>query len=277
MKKHFTIFPALIIALALCACTSTNNAPRTTTPTKVNKTTQDPVETEHQHDYREEITKEASCTAVGTMTFTCTCGDTYTAEINLLDHNFSNATCIDPKTCSVCGQTEGTVASHSWNDATCTKPKTCSTCGKTEGTVIDHSYSYGKCVVCGTKQIYSLTTLQEIKDDLDFTMERIVDAEDYVAQANEASYSSIKNMYFTTAKSCISLLPSHVSLMALVYPDIPLPNGYSLNTLLNSTETYLSYANNTSYMSSFETYLSTAKEYTQYMLDGINQLIAEQS
>ena len=41
---------------------------------------------------------------------------------------------------------------HKWNDATCTAPKTCSVCGETEGDVLPHSYANdydADCDVCG--------------------------------------------------------------------------------------------------------------------------------
>lgn len=34
---------------------------------------------------------------------------------------------------------------HEWKEATCTEPKTCSSCGKTEGETIEHTYTTGKC------------------------------------------------------------------------------------------------------------------------------------
>ncbi len=38
---------------------------------------------------------------------------------------------------------------HTWNDATCTDPKTCSVCGATEGDALGHSYDNFYCTVCG--------------------------------------------------------------------------------------------------------------------------------
>ena len=37
---------------------------------------------------------------------------------------------------------------HTWTDATCTAPKTCSVCGETEGEAIGHNYVGGKCDNC---------------------------------------------------------------------------------------------------------------------------------
>ena len=90
-------------------------------------------------------------------------------------HNWVNATCTTPKTCSDCGQTEGEAGGHAWRDSTCTEPKRCmecditdgsakghsfedatctsakkcSDCGITEGSALGHSYSGGKCTRCG--------------------------------------------------------------------------------------------------------------------------------
>ena len=55
-------------------------------------------------------------------------------------HNWKAATCTDPKTCTICGATEGTALGHNWNAATCTDPKTCARCGTTEGTTIPHKF-----------------------------------------------------------------------------------------------------------------------------------------
>lgn len=43
----------------------------------------------------------------------------------------------------------GSGCQHSWNDADCTNPKTCSLCGATEGEALDHNYENGSCTYCG--------------------------------------------------------------------------------------------------------------------------------
>ena len=55
-------------------------------------------------------------------------------------HKWEAATCISPKTCTVCGKTSGEVAGHDWEPATCQAPETCSVCGKTRGEALDHEY-----------------------------------------------------------------------------------------------------------------------------------------
>jgi hypothetical protein len=44
------------------------------------------------------------------------------------------------------------VNGHIMNDATCQAPKTCSVCGETEGEVADHTFVEGVCTVCGTAE-----------------------------------------------------------------------------------------------------------------------------
>ena len=72
-------------------------------------------------------------------------------------HHWVDATCEDPRMCTICGKTEGKALGHKWVDATCTAPKTCSVCGKTEtfGEPLGHKIegqsctTDGKCTRCG--------------------------------------------------------------------------------------------------------------------------------
>lgn len=69
---------------------------------------------------------------------TCSlCGET---EGEALGHQWVDGDCVTPKTCSVCGETEGETLGHTWIDATCTEAKTCSLCGETEGEALGHSW-----------------------------------------------------------------------------------------------------------------------------------------
>ncbi|MGM9586364.1 MAG: hypothetical protein ACI3VA_02600 [Candidatus Limivicinus sp.] len=54
------------------------------------------------------------------------------------EHEWVDATCTEPKTCSLCGNTEGKPLGHTWEEATCAEPKTCSLCGETEGEALGH-------------------------------------------------------------------------------------------------------------------------------------------
>ena len=48
-------------------------------------------------------------------------------------HEWTEATCTQPKTCALCGVTEGEALGHDWQEATCIAPKICARCGSMEG------------------------------------------------------------------------------------------------------------------------------------------------
>ncbi len=76
----------------------------------------------------------------------CACG---------CDHEWNEAGCTAPKTCTLCGETEGEPLGHSWTDASCENAKTCTLCGETEGEALGHSWvdadcdTAKTCTVCG--------------------------------------------------------------------------------------------------------------------------------
>ena len=101
------------------------------------------------HDCQAEghFMKEATCTQPKTC---YVCGATE-GEADV--HSWEDATCTQPKTCSYCRAKEGTVISHRWKAATCQTPRTCSVCGTKSGTVADHSYVEDFCSVCGIPEV----------------------------------------------------------------------------------------------------------------------------
>ena len=78
-------------------------------------------------------------------------------ESRAVSHSWKDADCVSPKTCTICGATEGDALTHDWLEATCTAPKTCRVCGRTEGTALRHTPEADdgscttevKCAVCG--------------------------------------------------------------------------------------------------------------------------------
>lgn len=66
----------------------------------------------HTHSYNNSVTKQATCDANGIITYTCSCGDSYTEAIKATGHNYSStvvteATCVEVGgrlyTCANCG------------------------------------------------------------------------------------------------------------------------------------------------------------------------------
>lgn len=95
---------------------------------------------------------EATCTAPKT------CSLCETQEGEALGHSWTNADCETPKTCSLCGLTEGDPLGHTWQEASCTAPKTCSVCAATEGQPLEHTwegeatlFTAPLCTVCGAE------------------------------------------------------------------------------------------------------------------------------
>jgi len=88
----------------------------------------------HDHEF-----EDATCETPKTCTI---CGY---EEGEPAGHSFDPATCETPKTCTICGYEEGSALGHTWKDATCTAPKTCSVCGETEGEALGHTWTDATC------------------------------------------------------------------------------------------------------------------------------------
>ena len=64
------------------------------------------------------------------------------------------AECTEPETsrnCNVCGAPEDApreTLAHSWVEASCIAPKTCTVCNETEGDVLPHNFVNGVCSIC---------------------------------------------------------------------------------------------------------------------------------
>ena len=93
---------------------------------------------------------EASCTAPRT------CSKCAVTEGEALGHSWKEADCVTPKTCTRCSLTEGNPLGHNWQDATCTAARHCSICAATEGQPLGHTwegeatlFTPPLCAVCG--------------------------------------------------------------------------------------------------------------------------------
>ncbi len=106
------------------------------------------------HSWDEGEVTEPTCTEAGSVVFTCTlCGQTLSATIDNPGHEWQEATCTAPKTCAVCGATEGEALGHDWQEATCTAPQICQTCGITQGEALGHDWKDATCTspqICKT-------------------------------------------------------------------------------------------------------------------------------
>ena len=87
-----------------------------------------------KHEWR-----EATCTEPKTCTI---CGET---EEEPLGHDWTKVTCISPRTCMRCGETQGEALGHDWQKATCTEPRRCERCGETDGKALGHDWNEATC------------------------------------------------------------------------------------------------------------------------------------
>lgn len=66
---------------------------------------------------------------------------TSSQQPTVCSHNYSDATCTKPKTCTLCGEATGSALGHTYSAATCNSPQTCSVCGATEGSAAGHDWA----------------------------------------------------------------------------------------------------------------------------------------
>lgn len=148
MKKVGMMLLAVIMLLALCACAGNETENTVSTPMC-------------QHDYTSKVTKQASCKEEGKITYTCSkCGDSYTEKTAKEEHSYKSklskmATCQEEGellyVCENCGDTYREaipVTDHEFSHASCSEPKTCVNCGLIEGTPLEHKYEDGICKGC---------------------------------------------------------------------------------------------------------------------------------
>lgn len=96
---------------------------------------------------------DATCTAPKTCT---KCGKT---DGSVIPHVFSEATCTTQKLCIICSTVEGEPLGHTWNAATCEQPQTCSRCNETEGPSLGHTE--GDSTVVSTDYANATETVQK--------------------------------------------------------------------------------------------------------------------
>lgn len=63
------------------------------------------------------------------------------------EHEWQASTCLAPRTCIRCGETEGKVRAHDWESTACHDPKPCSVCGTLEGIELTHEWR-SDCKIC---------------------------------------------------------------------------------------------------------------------------------
>lgn len=67
------------------------------------------------------------------------------------EHEWQTSTCLAPRTCIRCGETQGKVRAHDWGNTACHAPEPCTVCGTMEGMELTHTWREDCkiCIYCG--------------------------------------------------------------------------------------------------------------------------------
>lgn len=79
--------------------------------------------------------------------------DTPNEHTSGCEHDWAEATCETPKTCTKCGRSEGEISDHKFSETTCTTNSVCITCGLWNERAFGHDYSPATCTsprICKT-------------------------------------------------------------------------------------------------------------------------------
>lgn len=191
----------------------------------------------YNDDYEFHNFKEATCTAPKTCT---DCGAT---EGEALGHYYLPATCLSPSKCFRCGDEVGEVGSHDYIEATCTTPKTCRYCNEVVGTANGHNYErktkkatckeagaiYDECSVCKDVQII------QTEDKLPHELVNHDGKPAECIKTGYEAYDTCKNCDYTTYKELPILMHNYVE---TVVPPTCESKGYTLYSCTRCQNSY---------------------------------------
>lgn len=122
-------------------------------------------------------------------------------------HDWAEATCTQPATCTICGRTQGEPKGHDWTGATCTVPKTCKVCGEMEGAPLGHDVAEwnvtkqascsetgsktGTCRRCGKEIVDSIPTLDHTPGEWQITKDVSVTSSGTVIPGTQARFCTV--------------------------------------------------------------------------------------
>ena len=191
----------------------------------------------YNDDYEFHNFKEATCTAPKTCT---DCGAT---EGEALGHYYLPATCLSPSKCFRCGDEVGEVGSHDYIEATCTTPKTCRYCNEVVGTANGHNYErktkkatckeagaiYDECSVCKDVQII------QTEDKLPHELVHHDGKPAECIKTGYEAYDTCKNCDYTTYKELPILMHNYTE--TVVAPTCE-SKGYTLYSCTRCQNSY---------------------------------------
>ena len=101
--------------------------------------------------------KQILFTSLGVVIIAAILISIYFLFLKPCDHEWLNATCENPATCKLCGETAGESLGHDWIDADCENPAICSACNLTRGSPLGHKWVDATCIIAKTCSICGKT------------------------------------------------------------------------------------------------------------------------
>lgn len=142
MKQAISLILFLTLVLSISGCNNSANVSPTSAPEKSTTpsetapsenrpttppATEEPPAQSCTHDFEVTARKESTCSEEGYIDYTCKlCGICEAATLEPIGHILLDATCIAPKICRVCGETQGTALGHKYVNDQCIR------CGHTQ-------------------------------------------------------------------------------------------------------------------------------------------------
>lgn len=121
-----------------------------------------------EHDWQDlKVVLKPTCYEKGKKQIMCAvCGKLEEVEM-ATEHTWNKATCFAPKTCKLCGVTEGTHLEHQWGEATCKTGVICKLCKTVKDAPLPHDFVDGVCVRpdCKEKLYTAAKLVYEISED----------------------------------------------------------------------------------------------------------------
>ncbi len=220
MKKVILLLLAVCMCISMCACggestnTSSSSAESSAVSSKVESSAvSSEVESSAVSSVLESsavssevessaVSSEVESSAVSSEAESSAVSSEVESSVAECAHDFEAATCTSPKTCKLCGKTEGKAIDHDWKEADCSNPKTCKVCKKTEGEAKGHDWKAATCTEPRTCKVCGKTRGDVEHDWQDATCKTPKTCKDCGKTEGTTASHSWKNADCTKAKTC---------------------------------------------------------------------------
>lgn len=152
-------------------------------------------------------------------------------------HEWQEATCTSPKTCTTCNETEGEAQGHTWTEATCSAPKTCSVCGETEGDPLEHTLTEANYQQAATCEICGETVGEPLQADFEKygLTEKLLELDkeyDCVIVCNDdSSRTTNAKIMFSNYQTFTSGIPETLKNIEINKKELPEESGYEYKSV----------------------------------------------